>query len=424
MNSTRPRHSGNPLGCAVLWLAGCTVALASASPPADDPEERLRQVREALVENALAGPTTIRSAAWIDESGVLHENTRFRSDVTIRGIRMPTYLPEPPAPAEPAVEDTEEELIVTDLVAGVGADVSVLGDAGLFDAPICGSTLELISSAELHTSVRAHRSHAQYAHLQDIGSAVSDVLVRSLNHDPAWRVRMASSRTPDNAYFAALEGSVADSRPLRLVLEILPSDQASRRPLTREAAAAQSLENTRHELGRFHDRVVRDRWPRQVRREFVTVIRIALYEHGQRTAMWSDESEFVWEDRQYGMQASAMTPEHFAGLTHVAKRWTEALSTLRDCDIPRFPVLAQTRRAADTSPEEYILGVGADVGLAVGDRLVLADALRIPARVLENGIAEEMALGEVVEVDSFRATVRRVAGPRPAFSPQLVALPL
>ena len=69
-----------------LLLISQTLAAASA-------ESRLEAAKNAMVDQALSQPTRVHSAAWIDENGVLHEQNRFQSEGTVRGIRMLNYLP-------------------------------------------------------------------------------------------------------------------------------------------------------------------------------------------------------------------------------------------------------------------------------------------------------------------------------------------
>ena len=89
-----------------MQRSALTLALALTVAPAlaetgTDPsaEARLEAAKNAMVDHALSQPTRIHSAAWVDENGVLHEQNRFQATGKIRGIRMPSYLP------QPAVED-------------------------------------------------------------------------------------------------------------------------------------------------------------------------------------------------------------------------------------------------------------------------------------------------------------------------------
>ena len=49
-------------------------------------------MRNALSAATLKAPLAVRSTAWVDESGRLHENTRVESGVQLRGVRVLAYL--------------------------------------------------------------------------------------------------------------------------------------------------------------------------------------------------------------------------------------------------------------------------------------------------------------------------------------------
>ncbi|MEL0212745.1 MAG: hypothetical protein VW891_19545, partial [Novosphingobium sp.] len=79
-----------------MQRAALTLALALSVAPAlgqESAEARLEAAKNAMVEHALSQPTRVHSAAWIDENGVLHEQSRYQSQGEIRGIRLPSYLP-------------------------------------------------------------------------------------------------------------------------------------------------------------------------------------------------------------------------------------------------------------------------------------------------------------------------------------------
>src|SRR6056300_150438 len=82
-----------------MQRSALTLALALIAAPAlgqDGAEARLEAAKNAMVDHALSQPTRVHSAAWVDENGVLHEQSRYQSQGRIRGIRLPSYLPKPP----------------------------------------------------------------------------------------------------------------------------------------------------------------------------------------------------------------------------------------------------------------------------------------------------------------------------------------
>lgn len=54
-------------------------------------EERLEAIRQSLVQRSLQGPTEVKSAAFIDGSGVLREASSFVTGMEVRGIRVLAY---------------------------------------------------------------------------------------------------------------------------------------------------------------------------------------------------------------------------------------------------------------------------------------------------------------------------------------------
>jgi hypothetical protein len=54
-------------------------------------EDRLEAIRQSLVQRAMEGPTEVRSAAFIDGSGVLREASSFVTGMEVRGIRVLAY---------------------------------------------------------------------------------------------------------------------------------------------------------------------------------------------------------------------------------------------------------------------------------------------------------------------------------------------
>ena len=65
---------------------------------ADSSDIELRSVKEALVEAAMEKGVSVVSNAYIDSNGELIESSFYRSEVTLRGIRMPQYFLDEPEP--------------------------------------------------------------------------------------------------------------------------------------------------------------------------------------------------------------------------------------------------------------------------------------------------------------------------------------
>jgi len=64
-------------------------AMLAAQPPSA--EERLEAIRQSLVQRSMQGPTEVKTAAFIDGSGVLREASSFVTGMEVRGIRVLSY---------------------------------------------------------------------------------------------------------------------------------------------------------------------------------------------------------------------------------------------------------------------------------------------------------------------------------------------
>ena len=80
---------------AILFLASIFPHTAFS---ADSSDSELRSVKEALVEAAMEKGVSVVSNAYIDSDGKLIESSFYRSEVTLRGIRMPQYFLDEPEP--------------------------------------------------------------------------------------------------------------------------------------------------------------------------------------------------------------------------------------------------------------------------------------------------------------------------------------
>ena len=72
----------------LVWALGAQLAV-HADPMSS--EDRLDAIRQSLVKRAMEGPTEVRSAAFIDGSGVLREASSFVTGMEVRGIRVLAY---------------------------------------------------------------------------------------------------------------------------------------------------------------------------------------------------------------------------------------------------------------------------------------------------------------------------------------------
>ena len=91
-----------------------------------------------------------------------------------------------------------------------------------------------------------------------------------------------------------------------------------------------------------------------------------------------------------------------------------ALDARQSCEVPRYAVQQQVRG-------QFVVSGGRQAGLKPGDKVILADGLRDPEDVLNQGDST-MALAEIRWVDEEEAGLAVLSGPPPR--DHLVAIPL
>ena len=98
-------------------------------------------------------------------------------------------------------------------------------------------------------------------------------------------------------------------------------------------------------------------------------------------------------------------------------QWVSQLEKRTECEPVQFQVVRE-------GTESFQLQAGAGSGLRPGDRVLLIDPVHIPSRMLEAGVAQHLALAQVVKVGHHRSELQQLAGPRLPQQGAWLALPL
>ncbi len=375
-----------------------TLLLPFLAQGQEDPEARLEAAKHVLIDQALSQPTRVRSAAWIDGNGVLHEQTRFTSDAPvqgagIRGIRVPAYLParpEPVTPAEPI--QTPEEAALAELEA-------------LEETGACSAYPGLAQSAVLRierlTPANAPASGYAWAYEQ----AVERLLLRRFEGEPGWRLAPArDAQTQRTPYERAVYDSPRNRRPLELTVA-LAVRRATAAPRWWNVAA-RATEPLREQIGPF----------RQKKPTLTLDLELRLGVPGDPTFLWVG-----YESLMLGLRQSDLSPEvqprDIAKIYGALNQWFSALEERQRCAAPRFAVQGRFRG-------QLIVNGGAQAGLKPGDKLLLADGLRTSADVLNDGVDSTLALAEVRWVEEEEAGLTLLSGSEPKALANWVAVPL
>ena len=101
----------------------------------------------------------------------------------------------------------------------------------------------------------------------------------------------------------------------------------------------------------------------------------------------------------------------------LVRQWAAQLEKRTECEPVQFQVLRE-------GTETLQLQAGMGSGLRPGDRVLLIEPSHIPSRILEPGIAQHLALAQVVKVGNNRSELQQLAGPRLPTHGSWLALPL
>lgn len=404
-------------------LPPATQERVRASSVPETPQQTLEAIREGLIDEALQAPITVRSSAWIDQEGVLHENLRIRSDTQLRGIRMNQYLPPLPVPAPP------EEIVESEPEPELPPPppfVRTLQPS----ATLCQGPLDLRITANLEVHLEAAAQRGRYPYLQAVAEGFQETLLATFNADPAWHVVLQQPRGAANAYFAAVEGTGQELRPYHLQLVVREVREAREWGFATERADAglrlgePSLRNTS---------ILPGTW-RSEHRQLAGEVTLRFFAAGETQPQWQTSLWVEWHERHPGSRGLQLTATERSAIQQHLTGWLTELSQARACVPARFQVLEAVQN-------HLIINGGLEAGLRLGDRLIVADPSRIPRHILEAGVAEGMVLGEVIELEAYRARIRPLTGafppmrgtfpgqvtvhdPRRHFGSTLIALPL
>ncbi len=350
-------------------------------------EARLEALRHALIDKALKGPTRIRSAAWVDESGALRENVQINSEVTLRGIRMLSYLD------QGAPEQTRLQLEAETSLRRLGArDCST---------PTTGPRLKRHAALIAHVTPANGRSG--YHFVPELGEEAQALLLKLFAADEAWVVTLLGPE--GSAYEQALRGGdrhMPRASPYALRLSLAAGEAAKLAPM---------------------EQTMRD-WSRAVRGEKPSLlalpvrVSLQLEDRSSGRILWRNEALINYPEVPVSMVRGPLPAELIVALELSLKNGQKALREALACEPLQF---ATTSSQAD----QFTLAAGSRVGLRAGDQLLLVDRTRFPGNMLEKGSLDKAALIEIQSVSEDQALARRVAGPQPVgLQGNLVAMPL
>ena len=378
------RRGMSMLGALVVLVAlagGVRADSAPATAPVQDFEARLEALRNALVDTALAGETAVRSSAWLDQDGRLHESTHIQSGARVRGVRIDSYLDE---------AGLVEARVEAESVSYLPAETLFCG--------ILGQGLRRQATLERVLAADDQRPGAAFAALLlDRGA---NALLRQSERHPQWVVDGAMGYA--SSYERLIAGTSADRSPYRMILSVGTDPRAA---------------STAGVVGHAY-RSVMDNYavPRRTdAAAFTLALRVEERHSGQ--TVWQDLAALRLPQQTVPLGRTGLPPALAAEVDAVVAQWLAAIGH----DLRCAPVYFSLR---EVTPESAQVNIGFRAGLKRGDMFVVADRTRLPGHVLEAGALESMVLMRVEAVAADASVLRRVAGPPVPNHPALVAMPL
>lgn len=368
-----------------LLSAQAQSAKAAQKNPQKEYDAQLAAIRQAILDATLDRPTRVVSSAWVDDKGALHESAHFHSEAQVRGVRVLSYV----QGDEPVTQVSAEVLPWG--WKPVGADQSCKAPPRPWRLPLGVQLVmpEGFSGPQLFAS-------------QTLLGLAQEAWGQNMQMSQRWRthsVTQAATQS-DNAYMRALTGQTEERSGWMAEISLQPHAPAEA-PRSWTERVSQSLSESTPpwrwtlsvRLGQKLSPTARlvPQWQIE---QIVSIAPLAL---AQSPRAWAQQMQGLLQERM--------------------RQWVAQLDRQTECE----PVQFHVRRQGTPSLE---LQAGFDSGLRPGDRVLLMDPAHVPARMLEPGVAQHLALAQVVKVGPHRTELQQLAGPALASHGAWMALPL
>jgi hypothetical protein len=345
-------------------------------------DAQLAAIRQAILDATLDRPTRVVSTAWVDDKGALHESAHFHSEAQVRGVRVLSYV----QGDEPVTQVSAEVLPWG--WKPVGADQSCKAPPRPWRLPLGVQVVmpEGFSGPQLFAS-------------QTLVGLAQQAWSQNMQASQRWRTHNVAQVAPqlDNAYMRALTGQTEERSGWMAEISLQPHAPAEARTWTDRLSLSPSAPPLRWTLSlRLGQKLspASRLVPQWQIEQIISVAPLAL-----------SHSPTAWAQQMQGLLQERM------------RQWVAQLDKQTECE----PVQFHVRRQGTQSLE---LQAGFDSGLRPGDRVLLMDPAHVPARMLEPGVAQHLALAHVVKVGPHRTELQQLAGPALASHGAWMALPL
>ena len=323
-------------------------------------EERLKAIRSAMVEAAMKSNTRVSATSWMESDGQLREVNRFSSEVKLRDVQVAQYVRD-------AGQEPQAELAVAHVEAV---------KPNRCEAPQAKAALRQVMTVGLTVSSGIPATHRYQA--QQVGFAARTHLLQSAARSERWRLITTQAQT--RAYDRLSYGHGEEHVQWHAQLTVTPA------PLGAVSDDYAALQLTLQVSG-----------------------------PGQRQAWFNAQEVVVHSMSAQSYGTPKLDTDTIAATDRAVAAMTAQLEKQRSCEPQSF--------AVEQSGDRLSLNAGANAGLRVGDKLMLADASVLPRYTLEPGALDSAVLAEVKSVTPYQAEIKQVAGRKQKIKGPWVAWP-
>ena len=364
------------LSASLASIALCASAAEQSLPT--EPRKRLEALQHSLIDAAMASRTQVRTAAWVDSTGQLHENTRITSDMKVRSVRVLPY--------------GQNEANNTTLFVADNGKTSA-------NEELCrGVDQRYRREASLAVAMRITANGTERYDWNKFLAQARTRFVAQAGASRKWLIS-AAAVMPENTYDRLLTGATPDLMPYQMTIELLPPGALGVEPVRPPRARSISSETAQSVQNFFKDE------PPAKRRPIPFVMRLSILERSSQSVIWQDITPLFYPEAEISNNSQPLPPGLLSELDIVLQRWTDKIDKVFSCKPLQFNVLQEAAGS-------WVINGGQLAGVSVGDQMLLLNREFLPARILEPDSGQHMALVEVVSVNNGLAKVKKLAGPK------------
>lgn len=364
-----------------LWCVVAMFQLPVYAQQIENPEDRLRAIKQALVDLALGTEIKLASAAYIDSSGALHESSVLTSNARVRAVRVREYLQE------------------------AGIPVTKLS-AEMLPIEHCSNTKPTIKRQAMIRVIADSHSAASARvgdhYLRELGELAQQVLMAVLSDSEHWSVSV--ERHYANPYERYVSGTSLDNIPYRFDL-VLTADEPPPRLINDDPLALHRGLEVGHKLLAGATSAVPEvyrsnPWPRQR-----LVYGLQLNNRATERPLWHSAVALAYPPVPRGYAKSAVPDGFHRDLAAKTRQLIAEVTEHTSCEVNQYRL-----SPIPTNPERGQINGGSVAGIRVGDQfLISTDPDLINQALVPSGL-EALVLAQVVSVSAHTAIVQRRAG--------------